>query len=47
MKTISVPNSLEAMMRLDYNCCNEGDLSEYQLSNEYFDLLQELVENTE
>ena len=42
MKTISVPNSLEAMMRLDYNCCNEGDLSEYQLSNEYFDLLQEI-----
>ena len=37
MKVISVPVSLEAMKRLDYDLSIDGDLIEINLTNELYD----------
>lgn len=37
MKTISVPLSLEAMQRLNFDVCVDGDLVELELSQSQFD----------
>ncbi|UXM94502.1 hypothetical protein N5853_10365 [Bartonella sp. HY329] len=36
MKYICVPISYEAMQRLNYNCCEDGDLIELQLDEDKF-----------
>jgi len=42
MKVISVPVSLEAMKRLDYDLSIDGDLIEINLTNELYDEIWKL-----
>jgi hypothetical protein len=39
---MSVPTSQEAMSRLDFDKCNDGDLIEFNITNEHYNALVEL-----